>query len=451
MTTRASRATPGRRVFLRGAGGAAIALPYLHAREGDTRAADDATVPERLITLFFAHGMPPEIAAAGLTGPLAPLAPFSRSLSMVRGLASRTGGPNNGHQRGCAAFACGMDFRTPFSKGGPSLDWLLAQHFKPATAHPVFAAGVFGLEKESEPIFSVHSWRGSNQPNLPLPDTVALLHHLFGGGPPSDASTPEGRAERRAARLKVSLLDAVVSDYRRAMSDAGNHSRPVRALIAEHLETVRDLERRALARTAELEAPPGLLNPACDPSIGEGVDVRAQASLPQWRTAWDIIVGLVVTALRCDLVRFGSLTLLAGGQAFPYSGPEGTVNDVHAEAFHRWPNQNPDVVRAVVRWQMERVATFLAALDAPESRDANGKTMLENATVMVGTELGNPAPHSREDMTFFLTGGRGRLSAGARDFPGRTDVDLYNTLLTVLGTPLRMGDPRYFQGVLALG
>ena len=74
-----------RRRFLRGAGGAAIGLPFLLSREGSTRA-QAAAPPERLITVFFAQGIPAVVRNNGLTGALAPLAPFQSKLTMVRGL-----------------------------------------------------------------------------------------------------------------------------------------------------------------------------------------------------------------------------------------------------------------------------------------------------------------------------------------------------------------------------
>src|SRR6185369_15024327 len=55
MTTKRDRFA--RRQFLRGAGGAAIGLPFLLSKEGSTRA-QVAAPPERLITVFFAQGIP---------------------------------------------------------------------------------------------------------------------------------------------------------------------------------------------------------------------------------------------------------------------------------------------------------------------------------------------------------------------------------------------------------
>ena len=70
--------------------------------------------------------------------------------------------------------------------------------------------------------------------------------------------------------------------------------------------------------------------------------------------------------------------------------------------------------------------------------DVNGGTLLDNATVLMGTELGDPV-HNLNGLTFMIGGGDGRFKKGLHTFNNRTDVDLYNTILTAHGIPKRVG------------
>jgi hypothetical protein len=98
---------------------------------------------------------------------------------------------------------------------------------------------------------------------------------------------------------------------------------------------------------------------------------------------------------------------------------------------------------------MSRIAAVLARLDDPSYRDVDGATLLDNTTVVIGTELGDDvANHGLTDMPFWIAGGRGRFRAGDFGISGRSDVDFYNTILRGLGVSTSIGDPAYFQGLL---
>ena len=99
---------------------------------------------------------------------------------------------------------------------------------------------------------------------------------------------------------------------------------------------------------------------------------------------------------------------------------------------------------------MTRIAAVLAQLDDPSYRDVDGATLLDNTTVVIGTELGDDVVnHGLTDMPFWIAGGRGRFHAGELVIPGRSDVDFYNTILRGLGVSTPFGDPAVFPGVAA--
>lgn len=433
-----SESQQGRRAFLRGAGGVAVALPF----SIDRRAS--AAVPrprERLVTFYYGNGLPVEIAAEGLTGALAPIAPHAGKMAMIRGIDVLAEGPfGNGHVKGSAAFACGMDYHTKKSKGGPSLDWVARESLGGNTPLATLSTGIYGADDAHERMRIVHSWRGVEQPNEPISDTLDLFHHLFGG---AELFRGDAQADRRA-RQRRSILDTVTAEYHRLAGERGGLGASSRQVLTAHLEHVRDLERRAV----DLERDGAR---ACErPGAPEAQDALSRRTLEHWAEMWPVMVDLYVLALRCDLVRFGNLMVTSGGDRFPFAGPEGKLNNVHSDGYHRWPRQNPAITTAVVRWQMERLGAFLDRMDDPNWRDTDGGTLLDNTTLVIGTELGDPAPHSRKAMTFFVAGGRGRFRAGVHDLKGRSDVELYTTILRGMGVRTPFGDQKHFDDELPI-
>ncbi len=447
-----------RRRFLRGTGGASIGLPFLLAREGDTRA-QVGSPPERLVTLFFAHGMPLPLTANGYEGVLAPLKPHAPKLTMVRQLNCYANGPGNGHVKGSAGFACGMDSPGSDTKGGPSLDWVAYKAFGADTPLATLSAGLDGNDEPNERMRFVHSWRGVKQPNEPFLEPIDMFNSVFGPG----AGTGPGGvgpdpAVAKRARQRTSVLDAVMTEYRSFVSEASGYSKGVRTLVADHMETVRELEKRAIAQsTASVGGGPAVGSapaPACvKPAAPPQLNVTKSPRPETWEKAWPLMVEIYAVALKCDLVRFGNLMDVAGGAPFPFTGVSGSSGNVHSGVMHRYPSASatPLALEAFT-WLQARVAHVLATFDDPRYREANGATLLENMTLFIGTELSEPATHLNTDMTFWIAGGRNRFKRGIFTIGGgHSDVDLYATLLKGIGLgTLKFGDQRYFKGELPI-
>jgi hypothetical protein len=157
--------------------------------------------------------------------------------------------------------------------------------------------------------------------------------------------------------------------------------------------------------------------------------------------------------MRCDLVRFGNLMVISGGDSYPFSSPAGSVANIHGEGFHLWfdPAVQP-LVGDDIRWTMTKIAALLAKLDDPAYKDVDGGTLLDNTTVVIGTELGDDiVNHGLTDMPFWIAGARKRFRPGDFLIPGgRSDVDFYNTVLRGTGVSTMFGDMNYFTGVLPI-
>ncbi len=447
-------------MFLRGAGGVAIGLPFLLSREGDTRAQTQAP-PERLLTVYFPQGIPASVRSAGYTGALAPLAPFQSKLAMVNGLNCYADSPNNGHSHGSAGFACGFGTDVLSTKGGPSLDWVVHERSQADTPLATLSAGFSGGDDRNEAVRYHHSWRGKNQPNEVILDTVKLFDAIFGGQTSLPANAQPDPVAALKARQRVSVLDAVVADYQSVVSDAGGYSASIRSLISNHLDTVRELEKRAvaLALVANGQGPevaaackPPSKPPQMDSILGPNVKGLSPKTTPYFTEMWSIMTDLYVLALRCDWVRFGNLLCGSGGDSYPYECAFGKTPNVHGEGFHLWANTaiRPIVVDHI-HWTIETIAKFLTKLDDPTYKDMNGGSLLDNTTVVIGTELGDDvANHGMTDMPFWIAGGNKRFKSGEFKLSGRSDVELYTTILRGLGINDNFGDQAHYSQLLPL-
>ena len=447
-----------RRRFLQGSG-SLIALPLLQGAAGVSQAqtansAQTSDTPERMLGLFVAMGLPAEITQKGFdhtelgVTPFRAWQPFAGNICMVRGLDVRTQGrAQNEHTKGCASFLCGSDYsQSSFSsKGGPTLDRVISQALNFNTPLSTLNSGVWGGDNAHDRGRIVHSWNGVDQPNEPIGNPRKLFEYIFGAAPGGQGSST---ADKKNAYRK-SVLDAVVADYRSVISDNSGFSSDVKNLISNHLETVRDLERRLETinnpdATASCAVPPAAPKDETRNGVYRASEIFVR---DEWPKIWDAVTDLAILAYRCDLVRTGTMMVDSGGNDFGFTGKlHGNTYNQH-EMLHQWRSSR-GLAMEVWQWLWDMAAKYIAKLHDDTYLDPNGKTLLENATVVIGTELGDPV-HSLKDMTFMIAGGKNRYKSGVHNFTNRTDVDLYNTILTATGiTDTRIGTLKNYTGDL---
>jgi hypothetical protein len=337
---------------------------------------------------------------------------------------------------------CAEDSNQLSTQGGPTLDWVIAEESGADTPISTLNTGLWGGDNAVERGRIVHSWRGVDQPNEPISDTLQLFDYVFGG-----LSETPGTDSAREQRYRTSVLDAVLEDFNRVTSEASGYSSSVRRVVDNHAQTVRDLERQVLALA---EGAGACMLPSAPESVG-GNGVQP-SDFNRWDENWRIMTDLFVLALRCDLVRTGTLMVGSGGDSFSYSGPGGFINDVHQDFDHQWRDLNSDQTALWLEsrsWQYQKVAALLEKLDDQAYLDLDGATLLDNTTVLIGSELGDPL-HDLEGLVYFLAGGRGRFQRGMHQLSGHTDVDLYTTVLQGLGFARTLGNQTRFEGLLPI-
>ena len=480
MTDR--RPTISRRTLLRGLGTVAIGLPLLEEMLLSPRAAValPANVPTRAFNVFFGLGIPTPVQRDGFNGVLEPLKPLKDRLLIMQEVDQvRTDeGGSNAHYDGSAGAFTAMAPNGTAKAGGPSIDQVIRHGVypqgQPAGVIPTLVAGTFFRRNRTSRY--THSWG--------LDGTVAataqespreLFDRVFGALPSG------GGDDERKKRLKRSVLDSVLTQYNhytQANSPLGAASR---ADFKDHLDRIREYEQRAFEMEEEQQqacrAPsrPASSNIAhgdpADPG-GEGIDITVDALVSEWRLLADIYA----LAIQCDRVRFGNITFLAAGERIRLTGEykydgrtiydfddsrelgTGGSRGCSHEWWHRFnESRSNEQLRAHAHLKMREVAYFLQKLDGPDARDANGKSILENALITISTESGdgrhNDVRRELSGVFHATTSAGGALKTGQVMELNAEGLDVYNTILQGMGVQAKMGpqsrEVQQVSGILA--
>jgi hypothetical protein len=458
-----------RRTFLRGFGGVAIGLPLLDEMLVRSAWAAPPAPPVRAFNVFFGLGVPAPLQAEGYDGPLAPLAPLQKKLALIRGIdQTRCDRPGmNAHYDGAAGAFTAEPPDAAVRAGGPSLDQVIRHaaypRSQPSGIMPSLLMGTF-FRRDRLGRY-VHSWNRQGLPaDIPHETPRDLFARIFG-----DELISKGPSG--ADRLHRSVLDSVVAQYRHFTSEASNLSRASRARISEHLDRIREYEQRAFAPDRH---GPQLKRPGCHPAEppagsplphhaeadpdGQGVDVILDDLVGEWR----LMADLYTLAIRCDLVRFGSVTFQAAGERIRLKGryvhrgrpvfefddrrhrkADGDKGCSH-EYWHEFkPAEKNEHLRAHIHLMMREIHYLLAALDRPEDREPNGRTILENALVTISTESGdgrhNDPKRELSQVFHAMTSAGGRFRVGATLEAQAEGLDFYNTILRGMKIEERLG------------
>jgi hypothetical protein len=166
----------------------------------------------------------------------------------------------------------------------------------------------------------------------------------------------------------------------------------------------------------------------------------------EYLAAFQLHAELFALALRCDILRFGSLLFAGKGGNLQFTGRytgqsvgsidfdvETATDSVHNTVFHAGRLEQ---VAQYQRFCMSGLASALAAFDDPLFVEANGKTVLDNTLVAIGTEYGND--HETTNVFHAVAGGHGHFKPGFFDTQANV-IDLYHTLLAPYGVSSGIG------------
>jgi hypothetical protein len=432
-----------RRAVLRGAGGVAIALPWLEIMGSRRESRAQGAPARRFITVFNPGGtiLDKWTPTGGetdftLSPILSPFEPVRDALLVLNGIdmPSAIGEQEAGGM--CALLTGTTQANSQGYATGPSIDQVLAPRLSAGqTLASLELAVRWGTGKCKG---AVSPWDIVNfaddetfTPIAPRLDPVVIFNDLFGG----DGGTAAN------AEWERSVLDAVARRYERLAARLGAADKQ---RLDQHLSGSRDLERTLAEGQGLLDRcrPPALDDTSdYDPAAGlnatdSGVDDPVtDAAIPK---VGKLMMDMLVMALACDLTSVGTL-MWADSQGI-YSLPWLGLNQTH-DYYQNGGGFRPVECEAIATWYAQQNAYLLAEM---AKVDMGGHSLLDESVVFFGANIQNPATHMKMSMPFLLGGHGGGLRAGRNltyDHPSHNDLlvslfNLFGDTRTTFGTPM---------------
>jgi hypothetical protein len=437
-----------RRKFLRGLG-VSLALPALESllparalAAGPGLATTASGAPQRLAFIYFPNGAimdhwrpVGEGASYQLGTTMKPLAPFQKDFQIFTGFEQQNGwaGPDGAgdHARATASIltgarpkkTAGADIRL-----GMSVDQVAAQQLSNLTRFPSLELSCDGVRKSGvcDSGYSCAyqfnlSWRSETQPVAPESNPRLVFERLFGSGKPGER---QASFQHRQQRQK-SILDFVMDDAKTLHRQLGRNDQQK---LDEYLTGVRELEQRI--ERAERFGPlpdPGVAAPEGTPtSYGEHI-----------RLMFDVMA----LAFQTDSTRVATFLLAHDGSNRSF-GEIGVTEGHHYLSHHQNDQAKMDKIAKIDLFYTQQFAYLLKRLR--ETRDIDGKSILDNSTIVYCSGLSDANRHRHDDLPVIVAGrGGGALNPGRHvKFNGKMPMNnLYVRLLNNLGIKAgRFGD-----------
>ena len=407
----------GRRAFLRGLGGTAIALPLLEFTHEKVWA--QTGVAKRFVTMF-AHGgvisnqgadkihsgngdesgtnlwKPADPGETLVLGTIhQPLQEHVDKLLVVRGLDNyatrgRAQYGTGGHGLNNALALTVSDAQCDERAGGRSIDFAVAEELgrtNPTTfdqIHLYMKAHNYG-----SPYYESAGNRVSGER-----DPQTAFKTIFAGVTPSGTPSPE-QVHLHATRR--SILDGVIKSFNEAKPVVGKRDLMT---IEAHLDHLHELE-------AELQAPAV----QCEPPTDDFSDANTERQA-------HLQVKVILAALRCGLTNVANLEM--GDVITPWTPTGHIITEASiGHALHKLQRsvgpaggdarKYDDWIAEVTdnhQWRMSIFEELIAGLDDPQFAEGD-MTMLDNSIVLYTSEFSEGARHCGSNMPFLLAGSAG--------------------------------------------
>jgi hypothetical protein len=450
-----------RRSLLCGATGVAISLPWLEAMIPEPARAQDAPEPSRRFVAVFQPGgtvldrwRPIGTPDAFELSPiLAPLAPVKDQLVVVEGLALHSA-QGEQHQSGIIALLTG---NTQVLEGAsyassPSLDQAIAAHLssqgtgvKPKSS--LHYAVRWATGKSHGLLSPINALSFENTaPYSPIPprlDPLEIWNELFA----PLAHSAEDAAHRR--KRKKSILDYLDRRYAKLSTQLGGADRQ---RLEEHLGKIREIERGidAVSMTQKACHAPTLVdtsdyNPRAglaSADDGSAVDPDTDSAIPK---VGKLMMDMLVMSMACDITSVATFQWadVEAKHTFPWLGL--------LQHHHYYQHDNgyqPAECEKIATWYSEQHSYLLQSMAAV---DMGGHSLLDESTVLFGSEIQAPATHAKDNMPLLLAGKGGGLQTGrwVRSEHGGPHNDLLLSILRLFGDQRpTFGAPQYCTGPL---
>jgi hypothetical protein len=440
-----------RRTMLRGAG-VALALPWLETLAPRTARGQSASTArrKRYISMFYPHGAVPYYwpVAPGvgdgwqLPSVLEPLAPVKAKMAMLGGVSNYAtwgGHVEPAHGSVCAGTWTCVKASTPAggatnANSGISVDQVIAKTIGGATPLSSLQVGLSTLDSSTDGLPGQHSrsisWSDPATPLYKMISPQAVFDRLVGPGGAAPAAManlagPTDPLAERRRLLRQSSLD-YLKESTASLKSRVSRSDQVR--LDGFLSSVRNLEVRVAAPAMQVSSPSAscalLPRPTEVYAVGQSNANIAEQYIGDAPPVGydrghhaDLMIDLIVMALRCDMTRVVSFMVDDERSDFSYNFVPGrnftattSTPDpaIVVPGFHGVQHCDDSDPRwlTILHWIMQKGAQLASRLDA--IKDDDGSSILDNTVINLASSMhGNN--HDTLDMPIILLGGGGRV------------------------------------------
>ena len=428
-----------RRTFLRDAGAATLALPFLDSMLPAGRSRAMATAKTRLVCIEIVHGAAGSNtwgATQNLWSPvatgrdfdltttaLAPLEAFRDDLTIVSNtdvrMAEAFSAPEIGgdHFRSSAVFLTHAHPKQTQGSDvfvGTSLDQLHAHRFGQDTPLPSLQLCIENVDQAGGCAYGYTcvytdsiSW---SSPTTPLPvirSPRVAFEQLFGVG---------GTAAERAERTKAdaSILDWMTTRVAHLKRDLGQADR---TRLERYLENIREIERRIQRVEAR--------NMSGEPRELPG----APAGVPDsFEEHVKLMFDVQALAFEADVTRVFSFKMGrdSSGRVYPNSG---TDRPFHAASHHGGNEKAVLEFQKINRYHVSLLPYFLEKLKAATDADGN---LLDQSLIIYGSPMADGNVHNHRRCPLIVLGHASGKLRGGVNVKAADGTPMANAMLTLL-------------------
>jgi hypothetical protein len=373
--------TPLNRRTLLKAAGVSLALPFLESMNPvfGTTALNDP--PKRMVFICTALGLHPPNLWPTSSGANYESTPYLDRLKDHRDQFTLFSGLQHEDQTGRQPHDSEMTFLTAARKPGMggfrnsiSVDQVAASHVGDQTRFRSVTLGTMKAQSQSYTNGGVM---------IPAQTSAArLFAQLFLQGKPKEV-----RAQQRNLDDGKSILDELADQaqtIRRKASSADNH------LLDDYFDSVRRAETNIAAAKGWMKKPKPKVDAKQPADIPDNADIigRAQA-----------LMDLVPLIVQTDSSRVISVMIQ---DHYVVPKVDGVTGNHHNLSHH---GQDETKIDQLQKIEGEIVDCFGSLLGQMKSKTESGSTLLDNTSVLFGSNLGNANAHHARNLPVFLAGG----------------------------------------------
>lgn len=371
-----------RRTFLRGTG-VSLALPFLEAMlplRALAAVSPAPAAPKRMVAICTSLGIygpalfPKEIGRAyGSTPYLDLLKDYRDDYTIFSGLSHPEQSGPDGHASEMSWLTSARHPGMGGFRNTISVDQYIAEKIGIQTR---YSSVVLGTNNVSQS----YTRSGVMIPADTKPSNI--FAKLFING-----SKGEVENQMRKLREGRSIMDAVGEESKRfgAKMGAGDRDK-----LDEYFTSVREMEGRLAASEEWVKKPKPEIEAKLPADVAEANDIIGRTQL---------LFELVPLALQTDSTRLITILIQGRGDVPPVPG----VNMDHHNLSHH--GQDPEKIKQLELIETAKLTAYAKLIGSLKGKAENGSTLLDNTSVLFGSNLGNANSHDWRNLPILLAGG----------------------------------------------